>query len=574
MNRKNLQLLHDVIIEWEGAPHGRKGEVLAKRLPLLHMSLATFHRQRRQFGNGKRRKSPAHKGERQHPERNQWVRQIAGLKYSPHKGVSRLSTKTALAEAIQQGKIPVEAAEMSIATINRIAREQSLTAAPRRGARFEAPCPNALHQVDATGSRHFYPKRTVGGEWILGIRPGQLPNKEKAEGMRVWCWGLVDDFSGFRVQRYFVSPGEAALDGIDFLHWAWEPHPDHAPFEGLPHTLYMDNGVLAKYTPFRVFCEEVGINLRTHEPYRPQAKGKVETGNKDLKGEFEGRFLREPGWRTREISLTELNQELAWFRQLTNKSQHRRLPISKEAAWLRLMLAGGPARLTPESWERIFTQNIYRTLDDAGCFNLGGEPFQVAGAKIWACRVQVFQSLTGESLVVEDLRDGKRYEAGPFVPKLAGEYCASPKTPLERVWEEDALQAAGTHVPSKTTWQPGEPDNVLPLVRPGETRQSSFEMPLPPPLPKGAEITLDGLAAGMEVVEQGSGVRDQGPGEPELELFETEVDWYAAMRARELMGEELPLETRTRMAAIRAESRAYRLLSSDIERRARRAAGG
>ena len=565
MDQKNLKLLHDVVVEWEAAGHGRKGAVLAKRLPLIKMSLATFHRQRRQFGNGKRRKPPAHKGERQQSEMVKWVRIIAGLKYSPHKGVSRLSTKTALAEAIRQEKIPLEAAEMNIYTINRIAREQGLTMAPRRGQRFEAPLPNAIHQVDATGSRHFFPKRTLGGEWILGLRPGQLPNKEKIEGLRVWCWGLVDDFSGFRVQRYFVAPGEAALDGVAFLRWAWEAIADHAPFQGLPHTLYMDNGPLSKYTPFRVFCEEVGVNLRTHEPYRPQATGKVETGWKDMKGEFEGRFLRGPGWRTREITLTELNQELAWFRQETNKTAHRRLPLTKEQAWLRIMLQGGPEPLTDESWERIFTQNIYRTLDDAGCFNLGGEAFQVVGAKVWACRVQVFQQVSGVQagkpappvLIVEDLRDGQRYEAGPFVPKVAGDYCSSPKTPLERVWEEAEVQrsAGGTPAPTPTTWEPGTADNVVALVKPGEVRESRFEMP-PASVPAAAPPTLEELAAGVILIQRSAGgdARTTGtPGATEPRLFATVHARYQFLQEQIVRGGELTPPDREFLAWYAAE---------------------
>jgi len=546
----------EILQEWETAAHGAKGAVLARRLPLLHMSLATFHRKRRLVGDFPQRKPPAHKGVEQAPERRQWVKAIMQVKHTRHKGAGPLATWNALGLALRQGLVPPEAAELHVGVINRLARTMGLVETPRRGARFEAQSPNELHQVDATGSRHFYPYKSVGGEWILRVRQRQLRNKEKVEGQRVWCWGLVDDHSGFRVQRYCVAPGEAALDGVDFLRWAWMQNPDHAPFEGLPQRLYMDNGVLAKYLPFRAFCEEVGVDLKTHEPYRPQATGKVETGNKDLKKEFEGRFLRDPGWATREISLAELNQELAWFRQETNRTKHRRLPMNKEGAWMRLMVQGGPVRLTPESWERIFTQNIVRTLDDAGCFDLGGAAYQVTGQKVWSCKVRVFQSLTGDALVVEDQRDGQRYAAGPFVPPPAGDYCSAPKMPLEALVE----QPLETSTPS---WRPETGSKVLHLVRAGEVRESGFEMPEAQD-GKPVPLSLEELPAGVEVVAP----RPEAP-----RLFTTPLERYKFLLAKQARGQELTGEEKEFMAWFRAEYREMLALAGqEIDRRVRLAA--
>ena len=568
-NVLNASLLMDVVREWEAAPHGRKGLVLARRLPLLGISLGTFHRQRLRVGSPARRKPPKHKGQRRQPDRVEWVKEIMRLKHSPMKGVSRLATWNARDLAVQQG-MDAEAGKMSVGVINKIAREEGLVEAPRRGARFEARYPNELHQVDATGSRHFYPYKSKGDDWILRIRPGQLPNKEKLEGLRVWCWGLADDFSGYRAQRYVVAPGEAALDGIEFLRWCWEARADHAPFQGLPQILYMDNGPLAKYTPFRVFCQEVGIDLKTHEPYRPQAKGKVETGNRDLKEQFEGRFLRDPGWKTREILLSELNQELAWFRQQTNATPHRRLPLTKEAAWLRIMLGQGPVRLTPESWEKIFTQHIFRTLDDGACFDLGGEAYQVAGRKIWATRVQVFMSVTGEALVVEDLRDGKRYGAIPFVAPPVGDWKASPKTALELLHEGGQAGQPGAAIPpSRITWRPAADSNVVPLVRPGEERASGFEMPAQAgkPVPP---VSLGDLAAGITLI-QGRGDGERG-GQGEEPIYASDLEWFAAMLVRQARGEVLNPEIAGRMAAMLENSIGVRLLAGDLEKRARLAA--
>jgi len=558
MGSLDLNLLVDIVREWEAAPHGSKGAVLSRRLPLLGCSPATFHRQRRLLGSGARRKPPAHKGRSKYGNRErQWVEQIMAVKYSPTKGVEPLATWNAKEVALRTGRVPPEARELPVWAINRLAREMGLFPRPRRGSRFEAEGPNVLHQVDATGSRHLFPHRQAGGEWVLKLRPRALPNKEKAEGLRVWCWGLADDFSGFRVMRYCVAPGEAAMDGIEFLRWAWSPEPAHAPFEGLPQSLYMDNGSLAKYLPFRAFCEDTGIRLATHEPYRPQATGKVESGFRELKKEFEGRLMR-GGWQAREITLSELNQELAAFLAEVNGRKHRRLPFTRAEAWQLIMHRGGPVRLTPESWEKIFTQNLERTLDEAGCFSLGGIIYQVQ--ELWSCRVKVFQSVTGEALVVED-ENGRRFAAEPFVPKLAGEWRGAPKTPLERLLEEKAAAIPA----AAPTWR-GEADNVVYLSRPGEVRESAFEMP---ERPAPAERSLEEIAAELEVAEPAAEM-PEAEAEP---VFASELERYEYWLIRRLKGEEIPEQVAAWMAEMRATSRAVRLLGEDLERRAKLMAG-
>lgn len=556
-------LLHEAILAWEGARHGEKEAVLQSWLPLLGLGRDRFYRELKEWGRETGRKVRADKGRSKSPEREKWVRAIMRLKYTRLKGVRTLATADAVKLALQWGQIPLEAAEMSLGTINKMARRLNLLPTPRRENRFEAEYPNQLHQVDASGSVHFYRPEMKGGEWVVRVRPRPLKNKEKVERLRVWVWGMTDDFSGTRVCRYIVAPGESARDGIEFLQWAWEKNPAHAPFEGLPDILYMDNGVLAKHHAVQHFCKEIGVNLTTHEAYRPQATGKVETGWQDQWLRFESLFLRYPDWRTMEISLTELNQEFYWFRRESNQRNHRRLPLTKETAWLKIMERGGPVSIEPGSWSRIF-RRFERTLDAAGCFDLEGTPYQVK--EIWSCRVRVYQGFRDDTILVEDLRDGKRYPAAVFQPKLVGEYRGAPKTELEQLLEEP-LEVVTT----RPTWRPEQESNVLHLVRAGEVRESSFVMP---PLAKPAPAaSLEEVARGVEVIRRSAGgdacatgARDQGSEEPEI--YATEVDWYAAMRVKELRGERLAPETLARMAQIREESRAYRLLSESIERRA------
>ncbi len=571
MSALNMRNFAQVVQEYEAAPWGKKQEVLAQRLPLMQMSEGTFHRRRMEKFGGNGRKAPKTKGQRKKPEYVPAVREIIKLKHSKIKGVRSLTTEDAMVMAAEAG---VEmACEIPVGTVNRIARELQLhPKVQRRENRFEAARPNQLHQMDASRSEYFQCHRLVGDEWVIKLSPILFKNRQyEKHRQRVWIYGLVDDFSGLRVMRYCIAKGENALDGIEFLKWAWSRTEEHAPFRGLPETLYLDKGPLDKTIAFQHFCAEVaGVELKSHEPGRAQATGKVETGWKALWRRFEARFFRQPGWEKREFSLQELNQELFWYlRDQHNQQKHRRLEISKEAAWLQVR---GVVDIEPEAWRHIFHREL-RTLDAAGCFDFRGEPYQVLKIPYpGGVRAEVYLGVRDSSLLVVDPRDGQKYLAEPFAPKLAGEFRSGARTPLENLLLEESPA-----VP-RVTFAPGEDSNVRRLVPRGEMRAAPAEIPPHPnPLPPGEreKLSLDDLAAGMEVVEQGSGAREQGPEEPEPEpeLFETEVDWYAAMRARELMGEELPLETLTLMAQIRAESRAYRLLSSDIERRARRAAG-
>jgi hypothetical protein len=277
-------------------------------------------------------------------------------------------------------------------------------------------------------------------------------------------------------------------------------------------------------------------------------------------------FLREPGWENREWSLAELNQELAWYlKERANRRRHRRLNLSKEEAWLTVNQRGGTADIPLEAWAAAARPHR-RTLDGAGCFDFEGSPYQVK--ELHSCRVSVYQGILDGRVWVEDLEGRRKYAAQPFVPQPAGEYRAAPKTPLEVLLSEPLEGPA-----ERFSFQPAQ-SNVLHLVRskgapagtpapPGEGEKEIFPGP---PLAKGGESTsLEELAAGLEVMEGPA----PGDPEPEEEIFASEVEWYAAMRVRQLKGLVLDPETLARMRQIEESSRAYALLKDDIERRAR-----
>jgi len=506
----DLTLLGEVIEEYERAPHGQKQKVLATRLPTLGISEGTFFRWRARCGRRDyERKTPTTRGLLRSPERLECCREIMRLKYSGPKGVRSRTTADAISLAVQWGRVPKEAAAVPEGSYNRLARQMRLRKEPRRGVRWEAPYFNYLHQVDASGSEHFYPHHLENGEWVLKLRPKPQKNKPIPEGrQRLWYWGLADDFSGCRIARVVVAPGESALDGLDFLQFAWCKEQAHAPLRGIPLILYTDNGVLARHHAVRRFAKGCAVTIRAHEPERSQATGKVETGWRDFWKRFESLFMALPDWRTREIKLSDVQQRLQWFVRSSNQRDHRHLPRSKEEAWLAsVRRRGGLVDIDPGAFAQVF-RDFRRTLDDAGVFDFQGSPYQVK--EIQACPVIVYQQLTREgapALLVEDRRDGRRYPAQPFVIPAASDWKTVAHTPLENLLKDDPWKDTRPPLPD---WSPGTPlgkalpANVRVLTpRAAAVRESGFEMPEAHRLEAGATgKSLEELAAGVEVIDR------------------------------------------------------------------------
>jgi hypothetical protein len=490
------------------------------------------------------------------------------VKYRVPKHVRQGATADAVRYAVRQGLAPEELLAVPLGTINRIAREVNWRETARRQNRFEAAYANQVHQFDASHSEHFIPVKKVGGEWVLKLRPRRQKNKEKAEKVKVIAYGLTDDMSGYRLSRYLVAPGESAAGGISFLQWAWAKEAAHAPFRGLPEILYMDNGPLARKAAFREFAKRVGVAVETHEPERAEATGKVEANWRAMWKRFETPWFFDPNWGKREIALSELNQELAAFWRDWNKKLHRRLNLTREEAWLTVMSRGGVVDIDPSAWRTIFHRES-RRVDAAGCFDFRGTAWQVR--EIHACEVWVYQGVVDGALLVEDRRDGRRYQPQPFVPKVWGEYRGSPKTDLEKLLEEDRGRQA------EVAWQPPTwredhrqdacaTGKVVHLVRAGEVRESGFKIPPSPPLEKGGE-SLEELARGAEVVPS-SESRVPSP-----ELFATPLERYAVLKVRELAGERLAPEEAQFLREIETEyAEPVRLMRNSLESRARLAA--
>jgi len=528
-------LLARAIREWEQAAHRQKGQVLGEWLRVLGISRNAFYREVSEWGRMKERKPRRDRGNGRVRRLEEHVRRLWQVKHRPPPGQRLGSTEGALAYAVKNGIVPPELADVPVGSLNRLARELGLQAAPERQTRFQAAYANQVHQFDASHSEHFIPKRRDGDGWVLGMRRRRQKNKDKFEGLKLIAYGVCDDYSGLRLSRYLVAPGESALGSIEFLQWAWSYAEEHAPFEGWPDELYVDNGPLARHQAFEAFAARMGLTVTRHLPDKSRCTGKVENNWRSLWKRFETEYFFNPDWERFEISLAELNQEKAAFWKTWNQRRHRCLPVSRELAWHQsITQRGGVPRVLPDAWDTVFVE-AERQIDAAGCFDFKGRTYQVD--EIWACQAKIFCSITDGAIIVQNSRDGKRYRAKPFELRAWGDFRGAPKSELERLKEADDGKAL--KVPAPPSWVK-EAGNVVVLPpRTAEVRESNFVLPEPgghtgPPL-QG----LEELVAGVRVIEretaEGGCPTMEEPLAPTLEQY---IDLKIKARARRLSPRE------------------------------------
>jgi hypothetical protein len=509
MAEVNKPIMAQAIAEWREAPHRLKGQVMKEWLRVLGTSRNSFYREAQEWGEVKDRKVRSDKGARRLtiPALKEQVQRLWQLKHRPPPGVRLGSTETALIYGVENGQLSPELAAVPIGSLNRMAREWGWQACAERQTRWQAAYANQVHQFDSSHSEHFFPLRPDGDDWILRLRPRRMKNKEKVEGLAVIAYGLCDDHSGLRLSQYTVAAGESALGSLDFLKWAWSYAPEHAPFEGWPDELYVDNGPLARHKAFEAFAERMQLKVTAHMPYKSRCTGKVENNWRTQWRKFENVFFFNPAWESFEIKLSELNRECAAFWKNHNQLRHRHLPVSRELAWHQSIVArGGVPRVTPDAWDTIFI-DADRSLDAAGCFDFKGAAYQVD--EIWACQIKVFCNLKDQSIIVQDQRDGKRYRARPFELREWGEFRGAPKSELEILKAAD--EGKVSRVPAPPTWL-REAGNIVVLPpRAAEVRESGFQMPdkdhrleacaTGSGRPGGSPLqSLEDLAAGVRVV--------------------------------------------------------------------------
>lgn len=228
-------------------------------------------------------------------------------------------------------------------------------------------------------------------------------------------YSVVDDRSGMCYQEYHCVYGENVEAALRFLFNAMTAKSNtNSPFQGIPATIYADNGPISKSQVFQNVLSCLGIELMTHMPkgsdgrrVTARSKGKVERPFRTVKEAHETLYhFHQPE------TEAEANQWLHQYLLNYNDQPHRSESHSRLEDWLQNIPKGGLRAMC--SWERFctFAREPQRR-------KVGGD----ARVSVLGVAYEVDPDLAGETVILwwglfdNELyveRDEQRY--GPFYP--------------------------------------------------------------------------------------------------------------------------------------------------------------
>ena len=258
--------------------------------------------------------------------------------------------------------------------------------------------------------------------WQFDMSPSDLKQLKKPSWVRedgspptLMLFSTVDDRSGVAYQEYRCVYGEDAGAALRFLFNAMAPKPvDHAPFQGIPRMIYMDNGPVARSHVFHQVMRYLDIEVRTHLPQdsdgrriTARATGKVERPFRTVKEMHETLYhFHQPA------DEAEANAWLMNFLVRYNDMDHRSEPHSRLQDWLENLPAAGLRAMC--SWERFCTfarEPERRKVGPDARVPAGGAQYEV-DADLAGEEVLLWWGLFDHELYVE--HGEKRF--GPYVP--------------------------------------------------------------------------------------------------------------------------------------------------------------
>jgi len=402
--------------------HPERKALMLSTADLYAVSRATLYRLLR----GEHRPRDTHRTDRGRPrgmpaaEIERWCEIVAAMKLRTTNRKGRhLSTVRVLELLVAHGvetpaglqKLP--AGRLSASTLNRHMRrlgydQERMTRTPP-AVRFQAERSNALWHFDMSPSDLKQ----------LAVPPWIDPDRTGAPGLMLFS--VVDDRSGVAYQEYRCVYGEDVEAALRFLFAAMAPKPDETdPFGGIPTTLYLDNGPVAKSAVFRRVMESLGAEVLPHMPAgsdgrrtTARAKGKVERPFRTVKDAHETLYhFHQPA--TEE----EANRWLARFIRTYNGAEHRTERHSRLDDWLAHLPPDGIRAMC--SWERFcaFAREPERRAVGIDCrLTVAGVAYEV-DAELAGETVVVWWGLFDQELWVEhhEERFGPYHPVGGPVP--------------------------------------------------------------------------------------------------------------------------------------------------------------
>lgn len=228
-------------------------------------------------------------------------------------------------------------------------------------------------------------------------------------------YSIVDDRSGMCYQEYHCVYGEDVEAALRFLFNAMTAKTDSgSPFQGIPATIYADNGPISKSQVFQNVLSCLGIKLMTHMPkgsdgrrVTARSKGKVERPFRTVKEAYETLYhFHQPE------TEAEANQWLHKYLVNYNDQPHRLEPHSRMEDWLQNIPKDGLRAMC--NWERFCTfarEPQRRKVGGDARVSVEGVAYEV-DPDLAGETVILWWGLFDNELYVE--RDEQRY--GPYYP--------------------------------------------------------------------------------------------------------------------------------------------------------------
>jgi hypothetical protein len=172
-----------------------------------------------------------------------------------------------------------------------ISAKDMLKPAPHQ--RLLSKHPNHVWQFDVTNClQYFLDKKGLGErDTEMTMYKNKIVATAKTIKKELLRYAVVDHCSGAFYVQYFYASGERAVDGSEFLLRAMRPkdelikklwNGDSAPklgkyrFHGVPLVLVTDRGSIVAAKANQALFDALRIDLQTHMPGNPRAKGMIE----------------------------------------------------------------------------------------------------------------------------------------------------------------------------------------------------------------------------------------------------------------------------------------------------------
>jgi hypothetical protein len=261
------------------------------------------------------------------------------------------------------------------------------------------------------------------------------PKQESGVEAKLMLLGVVDDRSGVKYQEYHYCYGEDIMTALKFLFnaMASKRYPG-IPLQGIPKTIYTDNGPVAKNHIFKRVMAHLNIEILTHMPdgkdgrrKTARSKGKVERSFRSSKESLETIYHLHPPQ-----SLTEANEWLRNYLEHYNNEKHRAENHSRLEDWKKnLPKEGFRAMCDWEHFAVLVREPEERKVGNDACVNVDGVRYQLSH-EFAGLTVTLLKGLFDKELRIShnDQHYGPFYPANGVIP--FGSYKSFKKTPQEK----------------------------------------------------------------------------------------------------------------------------------------------